>query len=68
MMMARNRPRIKPATNARMEGGAFEYSWSIRGWSLQSKVNALWELQSTGGEELSALMPSILDMAFKGEL
>ncbi len=35
---------------------------------LQAKVNALRELQSTSGEELSALMPSILDKAFKGEL
>ena len=44
---------------------------------LQAKVNALRELQSTGGEELSpplhfgdasALMASILDKAFKGEL
>ena len=41
----------------------------------QAKVNALWELQSTSGEELRpffgplrALMPSILDKAFKGEL
>ena len=34
----------------------------------QAKVNALWELQSASGEELSALMPSILDKAFKGEL
>ena len=31
-------------------------------------VNALPELQSASGEELSALMPSILDKAFKGEL
>ena len=35
---------------------------------LQAKVNALRELQSVTGEELSALMPSILDKAFKGEL
>ena len=35
---------------------------------LQAKVNALKELQSASGEELSALMPSILDKAFKGEL
>jgi type I restriction enzyme S subunit len=35
---------------------------------LQAKVNALRELQSTGGEELSALMASVLDRAFKGEL
>ncbi len=35
---------------------------------LQAKVNALRELQSASGEELSALMPSILDRMFKGEL
>jgi hypothetical protein len=39
-----------------------------------AKVNALpalWfsgRLQSATGEELSALMPSVLDRAFKGEL
>jgi len=35
---------------------------------LQAKVNGLRELQSTSGEELSALMPSILDKAFKGQI
>jgi type I restriction enzyme S subunit len=35
---------------------------------LQTKVNALREVQSATGEELSALLPSILDKAFKGEL
>jgi type I restriction enzyme, S subunit len=35
---------------------------------LQAKVKALRELQSASGEELSTLMPSILDKAFKGEL
>ncbi len=46
---------------------------------LQAKVNALRELQSTGGEELRPFfgrtltsspcgMPSVLDKAFKGEL
>jgi type I restriction enzyme, S subunit len=35
---------------------------------LQAKVNALRTLQSASGEELSALLPSILDKAFKGEL
>ena len=43
----------------------------------QAKVNAfplaslgddVRGLQSAGGEELSALMPSVLDRAFKGEL
>jgi len=33
-----------------------------------AKVNELRALQSAGGEELSALMASILDKAFKGEL
>jgi len=35
---------------------------------LQAKVNALIELQSATGEELDALLPSVLDRAFKGEL
>ena len=35
---------------------------------LQAKVDALRKLQLKSGEELSALMPSILDKAFKGEL
>jgi len=35
---------------------------------LQAKVNVMRELQSAGGEELSALMTSVLDRAFKGEL
>jgi len=36
--------------------------------SRMMMVNALRELQVMGGEELSALMASILDKAFKGEL
>jgi type I restriction enzyme, S subunit len=35
---------------------------------VQSKVNALRHLQSETAAELDALMPSILDKAFKGEL
>jgi hypothetical protein len=35
---------------------------------LQVKVNVLRALQSASGEGLSALMPSLLDRAFKGEL
>lgn len=34
----------------------------------QAKVIALMGLQSRSGEELSALMASVLDRAFKGEL
>ena len=36
--------------------------------TLMEKVNALREVQSATGEELSALLPSVLDRAFKGEL
>jgi hypothetical protein len=36
--------------------------------NLFAKVNVLRELQSVSGEELSALMPSLLDKAFKGGL
>ena len=36
--------------------------------SSTDKVNALQEIRSASGEELSALMPSVLDRAFKGEL
>lgn len=36
--------------------------------SLQSKVDELKKLQSETQKELNALMPSILDKAFKGEL
>jgi hypothetical protein len=42
--------------------------------SVQARLVALREphkgviLQSAAGEELSALMPSVLDRAFKGEL
>ncbi|GEM_PF-3255815 len=34
----------------------------------KARVNVVREVQSAGGEELSSLMPSILDKAFKGEL
>jgi len=34
----------------------------------QAKVNALRELQSQSQEELDALLPSVLDRAFRGEL
>jgi hypothetical protein len=40
----------------------------IAGKRLISMVNVLRELQAESGKELSALMPSILDQAFKGEV
>ncbi|MBI5953310.1 MAG: hypothetical protein HY865_16770 [Chloroflexi bacterium] len=36
--------------------------------SIQARLVSLRELQSATGEELSALLPSVLDRAFKGEL
>ncbi len=36
--------------------------------SVQERLASLRELQSATGEELSALLPSVLDKAFKGEL
>jgi len=36
--------------------------------SVQARLESLRELQSATGEELSALLPSVLDRAFKGEL
>jgi hypothetical protein len=35
---------------------------------MMAKVNVVREVQSAGGDELSALVPSVLDRAFKGEL
>ena len=35
---------------------------------LGSRMASLRELQSATGEELDALLPSVLDKAFKGEL
>jgi len=35
---------------------------------LWARLMSLRELQSATGEELSALLPSVLDRAFKGEL
>jgi len=34
----------------------------------EARVESLRELQSATGEELDALLPSVLDRAFKGEL
>ncbi len=36
--------------------------------SVQARLVAVWGLQSAMGEELSALLPSVLDKAFRGEL
>ena len=36
--------------------------------SVHARLASLRELQSATGEELDALLPSVLDRAFKGEL
>jgi type I restriction enzyme S subunit len=36
--------------------------------NVRARLASLRELQSQTGEELSALLPSVLDRAFKGEL
>jgi hypothetical protein len=36
--------------------------------SGRAKFNVMRELQSESGEELSALVPSVLERTFKGEL
>jgi hypothetical protein len=41
---------------------------SLRGAFVSTKINMLWELQSETHEELDALLPSVLDRAFKGSL
>jgi len=48
------------------KGEAMRFIVSIS--DVMAKVNILTELQSATGEELDALLPSVLDRAFKGEL
>jgi len=45
------------------------YLDSVQAWLASHKgMISLRELQSATGDELSALLPSVLDKAFKGEL
>ncbi|MBE0670358.1 MAG: hypothetical protein IH588_07205 [Anaerolineales bacterium] len=64
--MERNRPRIKPRIHEWMTSDSFIREEFVDG--LWSRLASLRELQSATGEELSALLPSVLDRAFKGEL
>ena len=45
-----------------------ECSFVVFGGGVVAKVNVARELQSQSQEELDALLPSVLDRAFKGEL
>jgi hypothetical protein len=47
---------------------AYLDSFSLTRDLRQARLASLRELQSATGEELSALLPSVLDRAFKGEL
>ncbi len=61
--MDENRPRIRPRILERLA--------SLREWWLSSPERSLRGVskpQSATGEELDALLPSVLDRAFKGEL
>ncbi|MDP1624290.1 MAG: hypothetical protein Q8L64_00825 [bacterium] len=65
-MMARNRPRKKPRILERMTQDSCIREKFVDG--LWAGLVSLRELQSATGEELSALLPSVLDKAVKGEL
>ena len=47
---------------------AYLDSFSLTRDLRQARLASLREIQSQTGEELDALLPSVLDKAFKGEL
>jgi len=62
-MMMKNRPRMK-TTNERIESHIFEYSFSIRGWSIASQCLELsWEVAAPPGcgKNLSAFLTSVVE-------
>jgi hypothetical protein len=63
--MDKNRPRIKPRIHEWMTQDSCIREKFVDG--LWARLASLRELQSQTGEELDALMPSVLDRAFKGE-
>ena len=64
--MERNRPRIRPRILEWLASYSFIREKFVDG--LWTRLASLRELQSAAGEELDALLPSVLDKAFKGEL
>ena len=64
--MERNRPRIRPRILEWLASYSFIREKFVDG--LWARLASLRQLQSATGEELSALLPSVLDKAFKGEL
>ncbi len=55
---------IKLPTEKNVRLASLREWWSSRASVLLDRI----ETQSAAGEELSALLPSVLDRAFKGEL
>jgi len=64
--MERNRPRIRPRILEWLASYSFIREKFVDG--LWARLASLRGLQSAAGEELGALLPSVLDKAFKGEL
>jgi len=62
------RERIRPELFVELEIPMPDIERQKQAVEIFAKFPALRELQSASGEELSALMPSVLDRAFKGEL
>ncbi len=69
------RPDRFPRNDFRPESLSVHRLWStqvmmkpVRSGVGDARLVAVRELQSAAGEELSALLPSVLDKAFKGEL
>jgi hypothetical protein len=65
-MRARNRPRMRPRIHEWMTRDSFTREKFVDG--LWTRLVSLRESQSQTGEELDALLPSVLDRAFKGEV
>jgi len=55
-------------TNEQRRIVAYLDGFSLKRDLRQARLASLRELQSATGEELDALLPSVLDRAFKGEL
>ena len=71
-MVKRNCPRIRPRIHEWMAAYSFIREKFVDGlWvrlASHKGMISLRRLQSATGEELDALLPSVLDRAFKGEL
>ena len=62
------RERVRPELFLELEIPMPNIERQKKAVEIYSKFSRLRELQSATGEELSALLPSVLDRAFKGEL